>query len=74
MQATKFISKVLPDGHLSIPKEIAKRKGRVFEVILLPVQDTDVYSFAENIAREKGFYAITEKEIEKIIHESRGMK
>ncbi len=74
MPATKFISKVLKDGHLSLPVEISKKVGKVFEVILLPLEETSVYSFAEGIAKEKGFNALSEKDIEKIIHESRGVK
>lgn len=36
----KFIGKVLPDGHLSIPEDIAKDMGSEFEVHLTPVDDT----------------------------------
>jgi hypothetical protein len=35
----KFIGKVLPDGHLSIPEDIAKDMGSEFEVLLTPVDD-----------------------------------
>jgi hypothetical protein len=44
----------------------------VFEVILLPVGQSDIYSFAENLAGEKGFSRYTQEDIEKVIHESRG--
>ena len=74
MQATKFISKVLRDGHLSLPAEISKKAGEIFEVILLPVGKTDVYSYAEGLAKEKDFHSLTEKDIGKILHESRGVK
>lgn len=73
MEANKFIGKVLKDGHLSLPEEIAKQVGKLFEVILLPVNQTDIYSFSESIAKEKGISRYTEKDIEKIIHESRGI-
>jgi hypothetical protein len=36
----KFIGKVLPDGHLSIPEDVAKDMGSEFEVLLRPVDDT----------------------------------
>jgi hypothetical protein len=36
----KFIGKVLPDGHLSIPEDVAKESGSEFEVILTPVDET----------------------------------
>jgi len=74
MEAKKFIGKVLPDGHLSLPEDTAKRIGAIFEVILLPVNSIDIYSFAEKIAQEKGLEQLDEKSIEKIIHESRGIK
>jgi len=35
----KFIGKVLPDGHLSIPEDVAKESGSEFEVVLTPVDD-----------------------------------
>jgi hypothetical protein len=43
-------------------------------VILVPVEETSVYSFSEGLAKEKGFGSLTEEDIEKIIHESRGVK
>ncbi|MFQ5864487.1 MAG: hypothetical protein ACE5IW_04570 [bacterium] len=73
MEANKFIGKVLKDGHLSLPEEIAKQVGKIFEVILLPVGQNNIYSYSEMIAKEKGFSQYTEKDIEKIIHESRGI-
>ena len=73
MEAQKFISKVLPDGHLSLPKETAQDVGKIFEVILIPLGDSQIYSYAEDLAEQKGFSNITEEDIEKIIHESRGV-
>ena len=74
MEAKKFISKVLPDGHLSLPEDTAKDVGKVFEVILIPMEEADIYSYAETLAKEKKFSELTEKDIEKIIHESRGIE
>jgi hypothetical protein len=74
MEARKFISKVMPDGHLSLPEDAAKDVGKIFEVILIPFEDADIFSYAENLAKEKGFSELTEDDIEKIIHESRGVK
>ena len=73
MQAQKFIGKVSPEGHLTLPAEVAKQVGTVFEVILLPVNGNDIYAFTEYLAEEKGFSAYTENDIERIIHESRGV-
>jgi hypothetical protein len=69
--ARRFIGKVLPDGHLSLQEDAAKEVGSVFEVLLMPVEEPDIYGYAEMIAKEKGFADITEQDIERIIHESR---
>lgn len=74
MEARKFIGKVLPDGHLSLPEDTARDVGRVYEVILIPLQEAEVYSYTETLAQEKGFSMLTEEDIERIIHESRGIK
>lgn len=70
----RFIGKVLPDGHLSLPDDTAKEVGSVFDVVLMPVEDPEIYSFAESLAREKGFISLSEEDIERIIHESRGIR
>ena len=72
--AKRFIGKVLPDGHLSLPDETAKEVGSVYDVVLMPVEGAEIYSFAESLAREKGFINLTEEDIERIIHESRGIR
>ena len=72
--AKRFIGKVLPDGHLSLPDETAKEVGSVFDVVLMPVEDSEINSFAESLAREKGFIDFSEEDVEKIIHESRGIR
>ncbi len=71
--AERFIGKVLPDGHLSLPEETAKEIGNVFEVVLIPIEEPDIYSYAESLSKEKGFVDITDEDIERIIHESRGI-
>jgi len=72
--AKRFIGKVLPDGHLSLPDETAKEVGSVFDVVLMPMEGSEVYSFAESLAKEKGFAIFTEEDIERIIHELRGIR
>ena len=72
MEAKKFISTVLPDGHLSLPEDTAKDVGKVFEVILIPLEEAEVYSYAETLGKEKGVSKLTEEDIERIVHESRG--
>lgn len=70
----RFIGKVLPDGHLSLPEDTAREVGNVFEVVLLPLDEADIYSYAESLAKEKGFVDLAEENLEKIIHESRGVR
>jgi hypothetical protein len=70
----RFIGKVLPDGHLSLPDETAKEVGSVFDVVLMPVENPEIYGFAESLAGEKGFKGFTEEDVERIIHESRGIR
>jgi hypothetical protein len=72
--ARRFIGKVLPDGHLSLPEDAAKEVGSVFDVILMPMEEPDLYSYAESLAKEKGFAELTEQDVERIIHESRGIR
>lgn len=72
--ARRFIGKVLPDGHLSLPEDASREVGSVFDVVLMPVEEPDIYSYAETIAGDKGFADLTEQDIERIIHESRGIR
>lgn len=71
--AKRFIGKVLSDGHLSLPEDTAKEVGCVFDVILMPVEEPDIYSYAESLAREKGFADLTVLDIEEVIHQSRSI-
>jgi hypothetical protein len=73
MQAKKFISKVLPDGHLALPEDMAKEVGHVYEVILWPIESTYIYTYTQALAQEKGFSQLTEDDLEKLIHESRSV-
>ena len=70
----RFIGKVLHDGHLSLPEDTAREVGSVFDVVLMPVEEPDIYSYAETLAKEKGFAELTEQDVERIIHESRGIR
>jgi len=69
----RFIGRVLSDGHLSLPEDTAREIGNVYEVVLIPLEKADIYSYAESLAKDKGFAELTEEDIERIIHESRGI-
>ena len=70
-EAIRYIGKVLPDGHLSLPEEAAHQIGIVFDVVLLPVNSQNIYDFAESLAGEKGFSSFSDSDIEDVIHKSR---
>lgn len=69
----RFIGKVLTDGYLSLPEDTAKEVGNSYEVVLMPLEEPDIDSYAESLAKEKGFAGLTGKDIEAIIHEFRGV-
>ena len=74
MQATRIIGKVLPNGSIALPKEFSKKAGKVYEIILIPVDEPGIYEYCENIAKEKKIPRLTESALEKIIHNSRRVK
>lgn len=39
LKSFKFVGKVLPDGHLSLPEEAAKETGKEFEITMKQVDD-----------------------------------
>jgi hypothetical protein len=74
MEARRFIGEVLQDGHLSLPSDTAREVGKQFEVILLPLEEAGIEAYAEKLAQEKGFAGLTEEDVARIIHESRGVR
>jgi hypothetical protein len=74
MTIKKYIGRILPDGHISLPSNVSGEIGKIYEVILIPIEEADIYPYAETLAEEKGFSILTEADIEKIIHESRGIR
>jgi len=74
VEAKRFIGEVLDDGHLSLPGDTARQVGKQFEVILLPIEQAEIGAYAESVARRKGFADLTEEDVARIIHESRGIR
>jgi|GEM_PF-1080621 len=73
MEVKRFISKIPQDGRLILPKDTAKESGKIVELILIPFSsEVDIYSYAENLAKEKSFSSLTEVDVKNIIHKSRG--
>ncbi|MDI6739401.1 MAG: hypothetical protein QME74_03445 [Candidatus Edwardsbacteria bacterium] len=73
MTTKRCIGQVLPDGHLSLPKCLSKDVGKRYEVILIPMEKDDIYQYAAKVARKSKISTLREKDIEKIIHSSRGI-
>lgn len=74
MEAIRYIARVLPDGHLPLPRETRIPKGARFEIILLSLRKEEgVYQRAERLAEKKGFSHLGKKDIERIIHKIRGV-
>ena len=70
----KFKGTVLPDGHLSLPADAAKEVGQVFDVTLVPSGPSDIYGYTAALATQKGLKDLSLEDVEKIIHESRGIR
>lgn len=64
----KFIGKVLPDGHLSIPEEVAKSKVDEFEVTLTPLDDIKkmILLYRNGLIEKKGAINDIELDSERI--------
>jgi hypothetical protein len=45
---------------------VTKDIGKSFEVILIPLESDNIYSYAENLAKQKNFSTLTEEDIEKL--------
>lgn len=54
----KFIGKVLPDGHLSVPEDIAKDTGMEFEVAMTPVDNIKktMLLYQKGLIEKTGFF------------------
>ncbi len=54
----KFIGKVLSDGHLSVPDEVAKNAGKEFEVTLSPLDNIKktILLYRKGLFRKKGSF------------------
>lgn len=64
----KFIGKVLPDGHLSIPDEVAKDAGSEYEVTMTPVDDIKktILLYRKGLIKKKGRFEDIKLDSERI--------
>jgi hypothetical protein len=70
----KFKGTVLPDGHLSLPDDAAIEVGKIYDVTLVPAEASEIYEYTAALSKEKGFKKLSIEDVEKIIHESRGLR
>jgi hypothetical protein len=75
--AYKFIGKVLPDGHLSIPDEVAKGTIKEFEVTMIPADGIkkQISRYLEDSIKRNGKMkdvSLNTAEIEKAIRNTFG--
>ncbi len=73
MQAIKKIVSVEKNKSITI-KSLPFKPGSKVEVIILPSEEKDIFSYTDEIVKKKGFKPMSMKEIEKIVHEVRGIR
>jgi len=74
MRAVKTYAEVGSDKSL-ILKSLPFAPGSRVEVIVLPAADSeDVFSNMDRIVKRKGIKPLTTKQVEKIVHNARGVR
>jgi hypothetical protein len=67
-----FVGRVLQDGHLSLPEEVAKDVGKTFKVTLVPLDDLpDASQWIGRLAELKGLGNLSEEDVRKAIDDVR---
>lgn len=67
----RFIGRILPDGHMSIPEDLKTEAGREFEVVLTPLDDirNTILLYRKGLIKKKGKFEdiiFTPSEIEEV--------
>jgi predicted DNA-binding antitoxin AbrB/MazE fold protein len=74
MKAIKKLVVVERDKSVTL-RSLPFKPGSKVEVIVLPsVKEEDIFSFADSVLKKKGIAPMSLKEIEKVVHEVRGVK
>jgi len=74
MKAIKKLVEVERDKSVTL-RSLPFKPGSKVEVIVLPsVKEEDIFSFADSVLKKKGIAPMSLKEIEKVVHEVRGVK
>jgi predicted DNA-binding antitoxin AbrB/MazE fold protein len=74
MKAIKKLVEVERDKSVTL-RSLPFKPGSKVEVIVLPsVKEEDIFSFTDSVLKKKGIAPMSLKEIEKVVHEVRGVK
>jgi len=73
MQAIKKIVSVEKNKSITIKSLPFKPDSKV-EVIILPSEEKDIFSYTDELVKKKGIKPMSMREIEKIVHEVRGVR
>lgn len=72
MRAVKQMIKVERDKSVTV-KSLPFKPGSNVEVIVIPAAEEDIFTFMDKTVKKKKIAPMTMKEVEKIVHEARGL-
>lgn len=72
MRAVKQMITVDGDKSITV-KSLPFKPGSNVEVIVIPAAEEDVFAFMDKTVKKKKIAPMTMKEVEKIVHEVRGL-
>jgi hypothetical protein len=73
MQAVKKVVSVEKNKSITV-KSLPFAPGSKVEVIILPSEEKDIFSYTDEILKKKGIKPMSMEEIERIVHEVRGVR
>lgn len=72
MRAIKQLIEVEKDKSVKV-KSLPFKPGSKVEVIVLPAAEEDIFAFMDKAVKKKKIAPMSVKEVEKIVHEVRGL-
>lgn len=72
MRAVKQMITVDRDKSVTV-KSLPFKSGSNVEVIVIPAAEEDIFAFMDKTVKKKKIAPMTMKEVEKIVHEARGL-
>jgi predicted DNA-binding antitoxin AbrB/MazE fold protein len=73
MRAVKQMITVDRDKSVTV-KSLPFKPGSNVEVIVIPAAEEDIFAFMDKTVKKKKIAPMTMKEVEKIVHEARGLQ